>query len=75
MVSGICALILEADSSLSVAEVRNILHTTSDDLGSSGFDNYYGYGTINCVAAVEAASGGSGDDTIAPTIDITAPRP
>ena len=54
MVAGVCSLILSADPSLSPAEVRNILHNTAIDLGSSGWDKYYGWGEVDARAAVAA---------------------
>ncbi|MFW9979178.1 MAG: S8 family serine peptidase [Candidatus Thorarchaeota archaeon] len=71
MVAGVVAMILCANPSLSPSEVVEILHTTSTDLGSSGFDIYYGYGLVNVPAAVAAAGGG--DDITAPTVSITSP--
>ncbi|MBN1329336.1 MAG: S8 family serine peptidase [Candidatus Heimdallarchaeota archaeon] len=73
MVSGAVALILSANPSLTPEEVRTILHDTAIDLGTAGFDNTYGYGLIDCVAAVDAAGGGGSDDTQAPVVDISAP--
>ena len=56
MVAGVCALILSADPTLTVAEVKNILYTTADDLGAEGKDDYYGWGRISAQAAVLMAS-------------------
>ncbi|MBD3192121.1 MAG: S8 family serine peptidase [Candidatus Heimdallarchaeota archaeon] len=73
MVSGASALILAENSALTAEEVRTILHSTATDLGSSGWDQYYGYGLVNCPAAVAEAGGGT-EDTTPPTIDITSPN-
>ncbi len=43
-------------------EIRNILETTAIDLGSPGWDEYYGYGLINAYAAVQAAQGNGGEN-------------
>ncbi|MDO9099023.1 MAG: PGF-pre-PGF domain-containing protein, partial [Candidatus Methanoperedens sp.] len=55
-VSGLVALILHAaqrnGSTLTPAQVKNILETTSIDLGTSGKDNTYGAGRIDVYAAV-----------------------
>jgi serine protease len=40
--------------SAKVDAIRNILHTTSVDLGSNGWDSVYGYGLIDAKAALEA---------------------
>ncbi|MCF2137373.1 MAG: S8 family serine peptidase [Candidatus Thorarchaeota archaeon] len=65
MVAGVVALILSANPDLTPAEVRDILHTTSIDLGSSGWDKYFGYGEVNAKAAVDNA-GGTPPDTTPP---------
>ena len=54
-VAGLCALILEAQSILTPAQVKDILAITSTDLGTTGKDNTYGYGEVQAVKAVDAA--------------------
>ncbi|MGQ4871095.1 MAG: S8 family serine peptidase [Candidatus Thorarchaeota archaeon] len=66
MVAGVVALILSANPDLTPPEVRDILHTTSVDLGSAGWDQYYGYGEVNAKAAVDEAGGGTPPDTTPP---------
>jgi hypothetical protein len=51
-VSGLAALLLSCDNDLSVADVRDIIESTSDDLGTPIWDEYYGYGRINAYAAL-----------------------
>jgi subtilisin len=46
-VTGTAALILSSDSELSASEVRNRLQNTADDLGSPGWDSWYGYGLVD----------------------------
>lgn len=53
-VAGTVALLLAANPGLTPDEVRAMLQTTADDLGATGFDNYYGYGLVD---AEEAATG------------------
>ncbi|MHA1770893.1 MAG: S8 family serine peptidase, partial [Candidatus Thorarchaeota archaeon] len=65
MVAGVVALILCANPDLTPAEVRDLLHTTSVDLGTSGWDKYFGYGEVNAKAAVDNA-GGTPPDTTPP---------
>ncbi|MFH0967633.1 MAG: S8 family serine peptidase [Methanobacteriota archaeon] len=55
LVAGTAALILEADPSLDRNQVREILSSTSRDLGRTGRDIYYGYGLIDTAAAVTSA--------------------
>ena len=51
IVSGVIALMLEANSNLTRVEIENILHQSSDKAGhvpyNNGRNNYYGYGKIN----------------------------
>lgn len=57
--TGVAALIKAANPSLSPAAVTNILHQSATDLGTSGFDNYYGYGLVNASKAVDLAMQGT----------------
>ncbi|MGZ4123648.1 MAG: S8 family peptidase, partial [Tumebacillaceae bacterium] len=54
-VAGVAGLIKSINPKLSADDVRNILQKTADDLGPSGKDDYYGYGQINVLKAVQAA--------------------
>jgi len=56
-VAGVAALIKSMDSSLSNGEIRNILETSADDLGASGWDDIFGYGRLNAYEAVMAVGG------------------
>jgi serine protease len=67
-VAGVAALIKAADTTLTNAEIRNILENTAEDLGNSGWDQYFGYGIIDAYAAVQEALGGSTPDTTPPVI-------
>ncbi|HPG38768.1 MAG TPA: S8 family serine peptidase [bacterium] len=46
-VSGLAALIQSTNLDLSPEQIRQTIQLSVDDLGASGFDNYYGYGRIN----------------------------
>jgi len=65
-VSGVAGLIFGADPSLTNVEVRNILTSTAEDLGASGWDEYFGYGIVDAEAAINSLSGSGGDDTTPP---------
>jgi serine protease len=52
-VSGLIALLLAQDSTRTQDEIREILHTTSVDLGASDWDVEYGYGRIDALAALQ----------------------
>lgn len=71
MVAGVCALILSANPNLSPAEVRNILESTATDLGSVGWDKYYGYGEVDALAAVNEAGGGGTPPDTEPPAQVT----
>jgi hypothetical protein len=59
-ISGISALILEANPNLSVDAVERIIIDTSKDLGLPGKDHRFGYGRVNAYKAVDLAlHGGS----------------
>ena len=53
-VAGVAALMLSANPMLTEAQVRQYLQSTATDLGTSGFDNTYGYGKVNAYQAVNA---------------------
>lgn len=52
-VSGLAALLLSQDSTWANYEVENKIRQSADDLGSSGRDDYYGYGRISLVEALK----------------------
>lgn len=52
-VAGLAALIWSAEPSLTHDGVRQIIRDTADDLGSAGYDIFFGYGRINAWAALE----------------------
>jgi len=53
--AGVVALILDANPTLSVAQIDSILEMTAVDLGATGKDNTYGAGRVDALAAVQAA--------------------
>lgn len=54
-VSGLAALMLAKNPSLTPEQIRQILRTTSVDIGTAGRDNTFGYGRIDANAAVAAS--------------------
>lgn len=52
-VAGVVALMLQADPSIEVEKVREILRDTSLDLGKPGMDPSYGSGRVNAFDAVQ----------------------
>jgi subtilisin family serine protease len=53
-VSGLAALILSRNPTLTNEEVRAIIESTADDLGTLGRDPFYGFGRINAARALAA---------------------
>lgn len=56
VVSGVAALMLSANPSLSPAQLKNILYATAADLGAPGRDIEYGEGRVDAYYAVAAAA-------------------
>ena len=67
-VAGVAALVKAADPTLTNAEIRSILEDTAEDLGSTGWDQYFGNGIVDAYAAVQEALGGTTPDTTPPVI-------
>ncbi len=59
-VAGAVALMYTLNSSLSTQDVRDLLRDNAVDLGSNGFDKFYGYGRVDVLTTLQAI-GGSGD--------------
>lgn len=51
-VAGVASLILAHEPTLNADAVRYRLQSTATDLGSSGYDQYYGYGLVNAYNAL-----------------------
>ena len=67
-VVGTAALVWAGDPTLTNVEVRTRLRETADDLGSAGWDSWYGYGLVDA----DEAAAAPGEDTTPPTIsDLT----
>jgi serine protease AprX len=60
-VAGLAALILNADPSLTPAEVRQIIRDGAIDMGPAGFDSGYGYGRIDVIRSLALISPCPGD--------------
>jgi len=69
-VSGLAALILEANPNLSPLQVKQIILETAEDKGAEGWDPNYGWGEIDAYKAVLAALK-VGQVNSPPTITIT----
>jgi subtilisin family serine protease len=73
IVAGVVALMASANTQLSNAQIVDLLKQSTDDLGTTGFDIYYGFGRVNAYKAVRAASGSASTDTTPPTAAISSP--
>ncbi len=71
--AAVIALMMAANPSLSPSELETILWNTALDLGSSGYDIYYGNGRVDAAMAVEVALGQQPGDTQPPSVSIVAP--
>ncbi len=52
LVAGTGALVYSLNPDLTIAEMRDILYSSADDMGPSGFDNSFGHGRVNAHQAV-----------------------
>jgi hypothetical protein len=59
LVSGIVALMLSEDPTLTPAEIEDLLLETAEDLGRPGWDSRYGNGLVDAAALVQLASDGT----------------
>ena len=55
-VAGVAALLKEAFPQMTPADFREILKVSSKDLGSRGYDIYYGWGLVQAPDAIRAAA-------------------
>jgi subtilisin family serine protease len=53
--AGVAALCLAVNPTLTNPEVVSMLQQSADDLGSGGYDHYFGWGRVNAYRAVSAA--------------------
>ncbi len=68
VVTGAVGLILSVNPDLDPEQVRNILSDTADDLGSPGWDIFYGHGKVNLLQAVQSAA-------IGPEVEVRITHP
>ncbi len=51
-ISAIVALLRQANSALTDSQIKDALYKTAKDLGTAGWDEYYGWGRVDALAAV-----------------------
>lgn len=64
MVCGIVAMMLEKDPTLTAAQIKQLLIDTAVTDGQTGavWNEYFGWGKVDALAAVNAVAGGGGSD-------------
>lgn len=70
-VAGAVALLLEADPTLTPAQLKQILEDTAVELGDPGKDNAYGSGRIDALAAVQSLGGGPAPTFVLDAVTVT----
>jgi len=55
MAAGVVGMIFSANPALGPDDVQDILYSSADDLGSAGYDIFYGHGRVNTFNAVTMA--------------------
>lgn len=71
--AAVVALMMAANPKLGPDDITKHLFATTVDLGTAGFDKYYGHGRIDAAAAVQAAAAATAADTSAPTVSLSNP--
>jgi len=65
------ALAIAANPSMTNVEIRALLQSTAEDLGSNGWDQEFGYGLVDAEAAVGGSSGGGDPSDTTPPTQVT----
>ena len=74
VVAGVAALMFSANQTLTPAVTTQLLESTAVDIGGDGYDQNFGYGRVNALAAVNAAAAYvTPPDLTPPTTSMTAP--
>lgn len=71
--AGVVALMMSANPALSPADLEKALYSSALDLGTAGFDKYFGNGRVDAAAAVAASVETVKVDSTAPSTAITSP--
>ena len=67
-VSGVAALVWSSKPSARAGDIRTVLQTTAEDLGTAGRDSSYGFGLVRAKNAITALGGSGGGDVTPPVI-------
>ncbi len=71
--AAVVALVQSVNYRLSPQSVIQLVEDSADDLGSAGWDSFYGHGRVNAAAAVQAALMTDAGDHQAPTAGFDSP--
>jgi thermitase len=72
-VAGLAGLILSLDSNLTPIQVQELIEKGADDLGSPGWDEYYGWGRINMNTSLLSIAGKESIPEMPESTDTTPP--
>ncbi|WEN43589.1 Thermitase [Thauera sp. GDN1] len=73
VVAGVVGLMKASNPALGAADIEKVLFSTAVDLGTTGWDAYYGNGRVDAAAAVKAVQTAQASDTTAPSVGISNP--
>lgn len=73
IVSGVATLIAARRPELSNTDIVNALLQGSDDLGTAGRDDFFGFGRVNAYKALQTALNMGASDTTAPVAALSIP--
>ncbi len=73
IVMGVYALMMQANPLLTPSQLDEILFSTALDLGTTGWDKYFGHGRVDAANAVIAARSTSATDTASPSVSFKSP--
>jgi len=71
--AAVAALVMSANPGLTATDVTSILTNTAKDLGTAGWDAYYGFGRVDAAAAVAMAASVANSDRTAPSVAVVTP--
>jgi len=71
IVAGVIALLFSQNPNATPQQVYNALKSSAVDLGTPGYDNYFGWGRIDAYRALQTIS--IGVDTAPPSVSISSP--
>lgn len=73
MTAGIIALIYSVNPNLTADQAQDILFNSAIDIGTTGWDQYYGWGLINATKSVLLARNFSASDNMPPVVSVLSP--